>query len=139
MNNLLLFDELREPEKKHADALPPDPIASPARTRALFDGLGASYGEFECFRCAGDSFEAMQADRGFWMLWCCLCGARQWEPAPERDEFVLPEGRFKGCTLDNAATQEGGRDYITFMAAKSKIKRVREKCQEWLDSRRSGS
>lgn len=131
MKNLFLFDGIEKPEKQAEDAAPA--VCPPPRI-GDFD-LGITRGEFECFRCCGNSFDIMQYDRGHIMIWCWLCGARQWEKAPARDEFVFDGGRYGGLRLDQVAAQEGGVEYIKFMAAKSKLKATREKCQQWLDSR----
>lgn len=136
MSRTMLFSELEPEPEKPADRpveLPPDPkMRSPAE---LWAGLGTSVEEFECFRCSGSFFEVMQQDAGHWHLWCVFCGARQWEPARDREVFVFADGRFRGLTVDQVAVQDGGADYIKFIAQKGRSKQAREKCQKWLDEK----
>lgn len=113
---------------------PPTPVKRP---KIASVDLGESRGQFECFRCGGALFDIMQRERGHIWLWCWLCGARQWETAPVGGEFVFDVGRFAGLRLDQVAGQDGGLEYIEFMASKSKVAIVREKCRAWLDSRRT--
>jgi hypothetical protein len=127
----------RKKPKEEPPELPPDPVSlQPSQALDPFAGLGQSDGQFECFRCSGGFFEIMQDDGSHWHLWCVYCGARQWEPAPERsedDSFVFTDGRFPGMTVHQIAAQEGGRDYLAFMAKKSKSTKIKSVCQKWLD------
>lgn len=93
-------------------------------------------------RCKSQQFDIIDDYRGEWKLECMICGTGQWVtavpgilPDPEVDQFTFRDGIFEGKTVDEAAKEENGMDYIEWAASSHKRAAVQKACKTWLDSR----
>lgn len=149
----LLFDippdEPKKAKKKPArpgPALEPAPAPAPREVPhiAMPATLGRLDGTVACLdqTCQGLSHDIVADDRGQWLVECCLCGTGQWLPAipgviePPKGKFVFHAGRFAGLTIDQAAAQPRGLEYLEWAAREHPKQAVRKACETWLaDSR----
>lgn len=94
-------------------------------------------------RCRGSAHDIIHEDRNEWMIQCCFCNTCQWVPvikghlAPKGEAFTFRDGRFAGLTIDEAAEQPHGLEYVAWAAGEHKRDAVRTACQTWLDSRQA--
>jgi len=93
-------------------------------------------------RCQSRQFDIIDDYRGQWRIECMICGTGQQVPAiagvlpePVGNDFVFRDGIFEGLSIEDAAKQENGMDYIEWAASSHKRKAVKEACRTWLDSR----
>lgn len=94
-------------------------------------------------RCRGSAHDIIHEHRGEWLIQCCYCHTCQWVPvikdhlAPKAEAFSFRDGRFAGLTIDEAAEQPHGLEYLAWAAGEHKRDAVRKACQTWLDARQS--
>lgn len=93
-------------------------------------------------RCKSQQFDIIDDYKGEWKLECMICGTGQWVtalpgilPDPEVEQFTFRDGIFEGRTIDDAAKEENGMDYIEWAASSHKRAAVQKACRTWLDSR----
>lgn len=91
-------------------------------------------------RCRGTAHDIIHEDRGEWMIQCCFCNTCQWVPVIKEHlfpgkNFVFRDGRFAGLTIDEAAEQPHGLEYVAWAAGEHKRDAVRKACKTWLDAR----
>jgi hypothetical protein len=153
----LLFDVSPEgPTKKRARArkeAPPSSHLTGSEKRLSFIGktappalkaLGRLDHIHECADtlCRGSAHDILYEDRGEWMIQCCFCNTCQWVPVikghltPKPDEFQFHDGRFAGLTIDEAAAQPRGLDYVQWAAKEHKRPAVKTACETWLAKNR---
>lgn len=146
-----------EPEKarKSRPAKKPEPEESEAGFEPSFtvchgprEFLGkADQHDIECIdeNCRGTAHDIVDDDGKVWLIQCAFCGtgqyvkARKTESAPAGAVFRLADGRFSGLSLDEAAGEPFGLEYIEWATTGHKRPAVREACKKWLaDSGASG-
>lgn len=91
--------------------------------------------------CRGSAHDIIHEDRGEWVIQCCFCHTCQWVPVVKghlAEAFVFRDGRFAGLSIDEAAEQPHGLEYVTWAAGEHKREAVRKACKTWLDSRGAG-
>lgn len=93
-------------------------------------------------RCRSQQFDIIDDYKGEWKLECMICGTGQWVtalpgilPDSEVEQFTFRDGIFGGRTIDEAAKEENGMDYIEWAASSHKRAAVQKACRTWLDSR----
>jgi hypothetical protein len=154
----LLFDtspgEVPDQKKARARKLaaPPQAAEQAAEKAPLFIGkrplrailpIGKIDDTFVCIddRCGAECHDILHEDSGEWLLGCCFCNSTQWVRAipghikPKEHEFVFRDGRFAGMSIDEAAVQPRGMDYIEWAAKSHTRPSVKAACQTWLDRR----
>lgn len=113
--------------------------------RPAIKALGRLDHTHECAdsRCRGSAHDIIHENRGEWLIQCCYCNTCQWVPvikdhlAPKAEAFTFRDGRFAGLTIDEAAEQPHGLEYVAWAAGEHKRDAVRKACQTWLDSRQA--
>lgn len=92
--------------------------------------------------CRGSAHDIIHEDRNEWMIQCCFCHTCQWVPVikghlqPKPEAFTFRDGRFAGLSIDEAAEQPHGLEYVAWAAGEHKREAVRKACQTWLDARK---
>lgn len=133
-----LFDD--EPRRRRKAAPDPLPAAAPPTVASEVTTLGRFDDRVACLdqTCQATTHDIVAEDRSRWRLECCLCGTGQWVPAvpgvlaPQSARFVFASGRFGGLSIDEAAMQPRGMDYITWAAQEHPRQAVRKACESWL-------
>lgn len=140
----LLFDvspeEPARPKRRRAVAATEPARPAPAARTYEATTLGRLDGQVACLdqTCRAEAHDIVEEDGGHWRLECCLCGTGQWVPArpgvlaPASTRFVFHSGRFAGLSIDEAAMQPRGMDYVRWAAAEHPKKAVRSACERWL-------
>lgn len=104
------------------------------------DILGTANEGYECLdaRCRGTAHDIVAEDDGHWRIECAFCGTAQWVRAKRwkklnpQGEFRFRGGRFDGLTIDEAAADPRGGDYLAWAAEKHPRQFVREAVKKWL-------
>jgi hypothetical protein len=117
------------------------PPALPERTGLLLP-VGTIDHTYTCVYspCQAQCHDICVEDEGDWLIRCCFCGTAQWVKAikghikPKAEEFRFRDGIHQGLTIDEAAAQPRGRDYIEWAAKEHKRPAVKAACQTWLDT-----
>lgn len=151
MNQGLLFDiSDDEPVKKKGRSSRRKGAAAVEATAAFpppvytAEILGQVRDLHECAdtRCSSRQFDIIDDYRGEWKIECMICGTGQWVtavpgilPDAEAEQFTFRDGLFEGRTIDEAAKEENGMDYIEWAASSHKKAAVQKACRTWLDSR----
>ncbi len=93
-------------------------------------------------RCKSQQFDIIDDYKDEWKLECMICGTGQWVtsvpgilPESQGQTFTFRDGIFEGRTIDDAAKEENGMDYIEWAACSHKRAAVQKACRTWLDSR----
>jgi hypothetical protein len=100
--------------------------------------LGRLDGHVECHRCSAACRDIVEEAGDEWLIECAFCGLKEWSPAieghlkPKDGGFVFRDGRFAGKTIEEAAADPRGADYIAWAASEHKRPSVREACQKFL-------
>ena len=151
MNQSLLFDISDDEPVKKKGRSNRRKAAAAVETTAAFppptytaEILGQVRDLHECAdtRCKSQQFDIIDDYKGEWKLECMICGTGQWVtaipgilPDPEVEQFTFRDGIFEGRTIDEAAKEENGMDYIEWAASSHKRAAVQKACRTWLDSR----
>ena len=155
----LLFDiPPEETPKKRARArmeAPPPALVQDAEKTPYYMGqtaaavihpIGTIDHTYECadVRCQGTAHDILHEEMGEWLLGCCFCNSTQWVPVirghlePKPAEFQFRDGRFAGLTIDEAASQPRGMDYVAWAAREHKRQAVKTACETWLARNQTG-
>jgi len=100
--------------------------------------LGRLDNHVACHRCLAACHDIVDDDGKEWLIECAFCGLKEWLPAiegylkPKETGFVFRDGRFAGRTIEEAATDPRGMDYIAWAAKEHKRQIVREACEKFL-------
>jgi len=100
--------------------------------------LGRLDNHVACHRCLAACHDIVDDDGKEWLIECAFCGLKEWFPAiegylkPKETGFVFRDGRFAGRTIDEAAADPRGMDYIAWAAKEHKRQIVREACEKFL-------
>ena len=100
--------------------------------------LGRLDNHVACHRCLASCHDIVEDDGREWLIECAFCGLKEWSPAiegylkPREVGFVFRDGRFAGKTIEEAADDPRGKEYIAWAAAEHKRPMVREACQKFL-------
>lgn len=96
-------------------------------------------------KCGAECHDILDEEGFEWRIECCFCGAGQRVRAirghlkPKGDGFVFIDGRFEGKTVDEAAAEPRGLDYVKWAAEHHKRQAVRNACKTFLDNRKTPS
>ena len=125
----------KEPE--HPEPPPSDDALAVILARPAII-LGRLDGHMACHRCLGTAHDIIEDYGREWQIECCFCGLREDIPAiegylkPKEVGFVFRDGRFAGKTIEEAAADPRGMDYIAWAAKEHKRPPVREACEKFL-------
>lgn len=90
--------------------------------------------------CAASAMDVIGEEGLYWKVECAFCGTGQTVKAirghlkPRAEEFRFSDGRFEGCTPEEAAAMPNGLIYLNWAARSHKRPAVRSACQTFLDS-----
>lgn len=135
----------KRPSKRKAAApepAPPEPAPVDDALAAILNRPAVILGRLDnhvaCHRCLAACHDIVDDDGKEWLIECAFCGLKEWFPAiegylkPKEVGFVFRDGRFAGRTIEEAAADPRGMDYITWASKEHKRPSVREACEKFL-------
>lgn len=131
----------RKTRKRQAAQAAADASSRPSAPSVAYvtpPALGRLDGLLDCHRCFAACMDICDEAGAEWLVECCFCGLKQWTAGvkghlkPRAEVFVFRDGRFAGRSIEEAAAEPRGMDYIAWAAKEHKRQSVREACEKYL-------